>query len=85
MKTHDKVIKKPMIRRSVRDEVERIQSDEVSLLAEKNHAAFYAEAVDRLEQMKKTSSGISADEVFDYFRQRVQGKSVTRSAVCKIK
>lgn len=85
MKTHDKVSKKLMTHRDVRDKVERIQPDEASLLAEKNRAVFHAEAVDRLEQMKKTCSGISADEVFDYLRQRVQGKSAARPAARKIK
>ena len=37
-------------------------------------AAFHAEAVSRLTQMKKTGAGIPAAEVFDYLRNRVQGK-----------
>lgn len=78
MKTHEKLVNKLMTRPGVRVEVERIKREET-------RAAFHAEAADRLEQMKKTGSGISADEVFDYLRQRVQNKSVARPATRKIK
>jgi hypothetical protein len=78
MKTHDKVVKKLMTRPSVRAEVERIEREEC-------RAAFHAEAAGRLARMKKTGSGISAEEVFDYLRKRVQNKSATRPMSIKIK
>ncbi len=85
MKTHDKVVKKLMTRPGVCTEVERIEREEASLLAEETRAAFHAEAEDRLAQMKKAGSGISSDEVFDYLRQRVKSKSAARPAPRKIK
>lgn len=47
--------------------------------------AFHAEATERLAQMKKTGSGIPADEVFGYLRKRVQGESVARPQLRKEK
>ena len=51
---------------------------EERLLAEETRAEYHAEATARLAQMKKTGKGIPAAEVFDYLRQRVQGKAATR-------
>jgi len=57
---------------------------EERLQAEETRAAYHAEATTRLARMKKTGKGIPADEVFDYLRERVQGKSVARPKARKI-
>lgn len=54
-------------------------------ILEETRAAFHAEAARRLAQMKKAGSGIPADEVFDYLRKRVQGKSAVRPWLRKVK
>jgi hypothetical protein len=48
-------------------------------------AAFHAEAKDRLSRMEKTGEGIPAGEVFDYLRERIQGRSAARPKPRKIK
>ena len=48
-------------------------------------SAFHTEATGRLAQMEKTGSGIPADEVFNYLRKRVQGKSAVRPRLRKVK
>ncbi len=57
---------------------------EERLLAEETRAEYHAEATSRLTRMKKTGKGIPADEVFDYLRQRVQGKPAARPKARKI-
>ncbi len=47
-------------------------------------AAFHAEAVSRLAQMKETGTGIPMVEVFDYLRKRVRGKAAVRAKLRKI-
>lgn len=51
---------------------------EERLLAEETRAEYHAEATARLARMKKNGKGIPAAEVFDYLRQRVQGKPAAR-------
>ena len=41
-------------------------------------AAFHAEALRRLQRMKKTAAGIPAAEVFEYLEQRANGKQAVR-------
>ena len=57
---------------------------EERLLAEETRAEYHAEATARLARMKKTGKGIPAAEVFDYLRQRVQGKAAARPKARKI-
>ena len=57
---------------------------EERLLAEETRAEYHAEATARLSHMKKTAKGIPAAEVFDYLRERVQGKSAARPRARKI-
>lgn len=52
--------------------------------AEETRAAFHAEGVQRLARMKKTGEGIPVAEVFDYLRDRVNGKTATRPKPRKI-
>ncbi len=54
------------------------------LLAEETRAEYHAEAMARLSRMKKTGKGIPAVEVFDYLRERVQGKPAARPKARKI-
>jgi predicted transcriptional regulator len=54
------------------------------LEAEEARAAFHADAKRRLARMKKTGVGIPADEVFEYLRQRAQGKTAERPKPRKI-
>ena len=54
------------------------------LEAEEARAAFHAEARRRLARMKKTGIGIPAEEVFDYLRQRAEGKAVARPKARKV-
>lgn len=54
------------------------------LLAEEARAEYHAEAMARLLRMKKTGKGIPAAEVFDYLRERVQGKPAARPKARKI-
>ncbi|HSD54108.1 MAG TPA: hypothetical protein VLC47_08070 [Burkholderiales bacterium] len=54
------------------------------LEAEEARAAFHAEARRRLARMKKTGMGIPAEEVFDYLRQRAEGKAVARPKARKV-
>ena len=57
---------------------------EERLLAEETRAEYHAEATARLSHMKKTAKGIPAAEVFDYLRERVQGKPAARPRTRKI-
>jgi predicted transcriptional regulator len=57
---------------------------EERLLAEETRAEYHAEATARLSHMKKTAKGIPAAEVFDYLRERVQGKPAARPRARKI-
>ncbi len=57
---------------------------EERLLAEEARAEYHAEATARLSHMKKTAKGIPAAEVFDYLRERVQGKPAARPRARKI-
>jgi predicted transcriptional regulator len=57
---------------------------EERLLAEETRAEYHVEATARLLRMKKTGKGIPADEVFDYLRERVQGKPAARPKARKI-
>lgn len=57
---------------------------EERLLAEETRAEYHVEATARLSRMKKTGKGIPADEVFDYLRERVQGKPAARPKARKI-
>lgn len=47
-------------------------------------AAFHAEAKRRLARMKKSGTGIPADEVHDYLAQRAQGKAAERPKARRI-
>ena len=57
---------------------------EERLLTEETRAAYHVEATARLSRMNKTGQGIPAEEVFDYLRERVQGKPATRPKARKI-
>ncbi len=57
---------------------------EERLLAEETRAEYHVEATARLSRMKKNGKGIPADEVFDYLRERVQGKPAARPKARKI-
>lgn len=57
---------------------------EERLLAEETRAEYHAEATARLSNMKKTGKGIPAAEVFDYLRERVQGRPAARPKARKI-
>jgi predicted transcriptional regulator len=57
---------------------------EERLLAEETRAEYHAEATARLSHMKKTAKGIPAAEVFDYLRERVQGKPAAGPRARKI-
>ena len=57
---------------------------EERLLAEETRAEYHAEATARLSHMKKTAKGIPAAEVFDYLRERVQGKPAAGPRTRKI-
>ena len=57
---------------------------EERLLAEETRAEYHAEATARLSRMKKNGKGIPAAEVFDYLRERVQGKPAARPRTRKI-
>lgn len=57
---------------------------EERLVVEETRAAYHAEAEGRLEQIKKTGKAIPAEEVFDYLRKRVQGKTAVRPKPRKI-
>jgi predicted transcriptional regulator len=54
------------------------------LAAEEARAAFHADAERRLERMKRTGTGIPAEEVFEYLRQRAEGARVRRPKSRKI-
>jgi len=54
------------------------------LAAEEARAAFHAEARRRLERMKKTGTGIPAEEAFEYVRARAEGAVVRRPKPRKI-
>jgi predicted transcriptional regulator len=54
------------------------------LEAEEARAAFLAEAERRLARMKKTGSGIPAEEVFEYLRRRAEGLAAKRPKPRKI-
>jgi len=54
------------------------------LAAEEARAAFHAEAKRRLERMKKAGTGIPAEEVFEYLRQRAEGGRARRPKPRKI-
>jgi hypothetical protein len=51
---------------------------------EETRVAYHAEAIARLSRMKKSGKAIPADEVFDYLRERVQGKPAVRPKARKI-
>ena len=55
-----------------------VSAIEERVYAEETRAAYHAEAEGRLAQMKKAGMGIPANEVFDYLRNRVQGKAAAR-------
>lgn len=57
---------------------------EERLLAEETRAEYHVEATTRLARMKKTGQGIPADEVFEYLRERVQGRPAARPKARKI-
>jgi predicted transcriptional regulator len=52
--------------------------------AEEARASFHAEAKQRLARMKRTGTGIPAEEVFEYFRKRAAGKAAERPKARKI-
>jgi predicted transcriptional regulator len=54
------------------------------LAAEEARAAFHAEAKRRLERMKRTGTGIPAEEVFEYLRRRATGGPAKRPKSRKI-
>lgn len=54
------------------------------LQAEESRAAFHAEASRRLKSMKKTGTGIPADEVFEYLTSRAAGKPAVRPRARKV-
>ncbi|MBM3341904.1 MAG: CopG family transcriptional regulator [Betaproteobacteria bacterium] len=57
---------------------------EERIAAEEAKTAFYAEAEKRAAQFRKTGKSIPADEMFDYLRARVQGKSVAKPKARKV-
>lgn len=61
-----------------------VEAIEERLLAEETRAEYHAEATARLTRMKKTGRGIPADEVFEYLRERVQGRPAARPKARKI-
>jgi predicted transcriptional regulator len=54
------------------------------LEAEEARAAFHADAKRRLARMKKTGTGIPAEEVFEYLKQRAEGRAAERPRPRKI-
>ena len=54
------------------------------LAAEEARAGFHAEARRRLERMKRTGTGIPAEQVFEYLRQRAAGGPAKRPKSRKI-
>lgn len=52
--------------------------------AEESRAAFHAEASTRLKRMKKSGTGIPADEVFGYLTARAAGKPAVRPRARKV-
>ncbi|MGH8681428.1 MAG: CopG family ribbon-helix-helix protein [Burkholderiales bacterium] len=54
------------------------------LEAEEARAAFHADAKRRLARMRKTGAGIPAAEVFEYLKQRAEGKRADRPKPRKI-
>jgi len=54
------------------------------LEAEEARAALLEEAKRRLARMKKTATGIPAEEVFEYLRQRAEGRTAARPRARKI-
>lgn len=54
------------------------------LEAEEARAAFHADAERRLARMKKTGTGIPAEEVFEYLKQRAEGRAAERPRPRKV-
>jgi predicted transcriptional regulator len=54
------------------------------LEAEEARAAFHADARRRLARMKKSGTGIPAEEVFEYLTQRAEGKPAVRPKSRKV-
>jgi predicted transcriptional regulator len=54
------------------------------LEAEEARAAFHADAKRRLARMKKTGTGIPAEEVFEYLKRRAEGRAAERPRPRKI-
>ena len=54
------------------------------LEAEEVRAAFHADAKRRLARMKKAGTGIPAEEVFEYLRQRAAGRTPARPKPRKV-
>jgi hypothetical protein len=54
------------------------------LEAEEARAALHAEAQRRLARMKRSGTGIPANQVFDYLLARAQGRKPTRPRTRKI-
>ena len=53
--------------------------------AEEARLAFHAQAERRLAKMKKTATGIPADEVFDYLQRRAAGRKAMRPKARKLR
>jgi len=51
---------------------------------EEARAAFHADAKRRLARMKKAGTGIPAEEVFEYLKQRAEGRAVERPKARKV-
>ena len=54
------------------------------LEAEEVRAAFHADAKRRLARMKKTGTGIPAEEVFEYLKRRAAGRTAERPKPRKV-
>lgn len=54
------------------------------LATEETRAAFLAEAEKRAIEFRKTGKAIPAEEVFNYLRNRVQGKPAVRPRARKL-
>ena len=52
--------------------------------AEEARASFHAAAKQRLARMKRSGTGIPADDVFEYFRKRAAGRVTGRPRARRI-
>ena len=62
-----------------------LEAIDEKLQAEEARLALLAEAKRRLERMKRTSTGIPADEIFAYLEARAVGKAAPRPRAHKLR